>query len=116
MHQVLLLPGNVSRQGDQRKTGILPEMTEQEIIQNAREKADDVPFDHTVVSILRMLLSDHDPSEFVRQNHLTSSLAADLINDALMDILGDTAVSCDDDRLMIVEDYREDLMSILGGT
>ena len=92
------------------------EMTEQEIIQNAGEKADDVPFDHTVVSILRMLLSDHDPSEFVRQNHLTSSLAADLINDALMDILGDTAVSCDDDRLMIVEDYRKDLMSILGGT
>ena len=41
------------------------------------------------------------------------SIAADAINEALFDEFGDTVLSCDDDKLVIVEDYREDLLDLL---
>ena len=44
------------------------------------------------------------------------SIAADFLNEALYDEIGDTVVVCEDDRLMLVEDYREDLTVLLGGS
>ena len=53
--------------------------------------------------------------EIVRENHLMPSLIADAVNEAFFDEIGDTVLSCDDDRLSLVEDYREDLTRIMGG-
>ena len=44
------------------------------------------------------------------------SIAADTINEALFDMVGDTVLLCEDDRLSLVEDYIEDVLEILGGT
>jgi len=44
------------------------------------------------------------------------SIVADGINEGMFDEFGDTIVICDDDRLSLVEDYREDLEQLLGGT
>ena len=43
------------------------------------------------------------------------SIVADTINEALFDEIGDTVLSCEDDRLSLVEDYCDDLAQILGG-
>ena len=34
----------------------------------------------------------------------------------MFDEIGDTILVCEDDQLSIVEDYREDLARLLGGT
>ena len=44
------------------------------------------------------------------------SMAADFINEALFDEIGDTVVTCEDDRLTLIEDYFENLAQLPGGT
>ena len=43
------------------------------------------------------------------------SLTADMINEALFDDIGDTVLICEDDKLSLVEDYRDDLALMLEG-
>jgi len=74
----------------------------------------DVPLDAVQIRILRTLLRNGDAADIMRENHLMPSLVADCINEALFDGIGDTVLSCEDDRLSLVEDYAEDLTRILG--
>lgn len=66
--------------------------------------------------ILRSLLRGEGAEGIVRDNHLMPSVAADSINEALFDEIGDVAVLCEDDKLSLVEDYRDDVARMLGGT
>ena len=55
--------------------------------------------------ILLMLL-DGDPTDgFMKANRLMPSVVADAINEAFFDDIGDNIVECDNDRLLLVEDY-----------
>ena len=72
--------------------------------------------DELHLQILRALLAGNPVDGLIKENHLMPSIVADTINEALFDELGDTAVSCDDDCLSLVEDYIEDLTTLLGGT
>ena len=76
----------------------------------------DIPLDAVQTQILRLLLRGESPRILLRENHLLPSIAADAINDALYDTLGDIAVSCDGDELSLVEDYTKDIAQLLGGT
>ena len=49
----------------------------------------------------------------MRENFLTPALAADTINEVLFDEIGDNVLECTDDRITLVEDYREDLNRML---
>ena len=42
-------------------------------------------------------------------------VVADTLNEALFDEIGDAAVECDGDDLVLTEDYRGDIIRILGG-
>ncbi len=66
-------------------------------------------------SILAALLREEDPAEIIKACGLMPSIAADLINEALYEIIGDIAVTCENDRLALVEDYIEDIAGIIGG-
>ena len=44
------------------------------------------------------------------------SMTADAINEALFDEIGDTVLLCEEDQLLLVDDYIEELEQILGGT
>ena len=44
------------------------------------------------------------------------TVAVDAINEALYDEIGDSALECDGDEITLAEDYREDILRILGGT
>jgi hypothetical protein len=49
----------------------------------------------------------------LRNHHLKPSMVADVVNEAFLDRVGDTVVTCEEDRLVLMEDYREDLRAIL---
>lgn len=76
----------------------------------------DIPLDAVHFSILRALLRGESAGEIIRENHLMPSVAADTINEALFDEIGDVAVLCEDDKLSLMEDYRDELDQLLGGT
>ena len=64
--------------------------------------------------ILRALLRGESAEELMRENHLLPSVAADAVNEALFDEIGDSVLECDGNRITLVEDYREDLEELLG--
>ncbi len=80
------------------------------------ENAADLPLDEVQIRILRSLLKGEDVTAVLKDNRLMPSMAADSINEALFDEIGDTVVTCEDDRLILIEDYIEDLAQLLGGT
>ncbi len=76
----------------------------------------ELPLDGAQVRLLRELLSGGDGAEIIKSEHLMPSVAADLINEALFDEIGDAALIWEGDRLRVAEDYIEDLKRLLGGT
>lgn len=81
----------------------------------SEEALPDFPLDAVQLQILCALLRGESPAALVRAHHLTASLAADLINEALFDEIGDTVLACEEDELALIEDYREDIAQMLGG-
>lgn len=79
------------------------------------ELPEGLPLDALQIRILRSLLRGEAVDGMIRENHLMPSLVADAVNEALFDEIGDTVLSCDDDRFSLIEDYREDLTRMLGG-
>ena len=75
-----------------------------------------LPLNPVQIQILRALLEERDVTEIIRAHHLMPSMTADAINEALFDEFGDTVLLCEGDRLLLVDDYIEDLKQILGGT
>ena len=77
-----------------------------------------VPFDGLLdgmqMQLLRMLLRGEPVQELIAAQHGMPSVIADAINEALFDFIGDTVVECDGKTITLVEDYRDDLIGILG--
>ena len=80
------------------------------------EEQRELPLDALQIRVLRALLAGRDPEPMVRDAHRMPSLLADEINEALFDEFGDTVLLCEGDRLLLVDDYIEDLENYLGGT
>ena len=76
----------------------------------------DLPLDPIHVQILHALLEERDAAEIIMAHHLMPSMTADAINEALFDEIGDTVLLCEEDQLLLVDDYIEELEQILGGT
>jgi len=74
------------------------------------------PLDRVQVQLLRTLLEGGDAAGILRDNHLMPSVAADRINEVLFEEIGDTVLLCEGDRLLLVDDYIEELEEMLGGT
>ena len=98
-------------------------LTEDEIeeIAEATPPADEsetsgLPLEPVQVQILRALLEARDAAEILKAHHLMPSMTADAINEALFDEIGDTVLLCEEDQLLLVDDYIEELEQILGGT
>ena len=75
----------------------------------------DLPLDPLQIRILHALLRGDSVNEMLKENHLFPNLVADAVNEAMFDLIGDTVLSCEDDTLAVMEDYREDLENLLGG-
>ena len=72
--------------------------------------------DETQTQILAALLRRERVDGLLTAKRLMPSVVADAINEALMDEIGDAVLDCDGDGLVLVEDYRDELKQILGGT
>ncbi len=81
----------------------------------AQSTLPELPLDDIQMEILRALLAGKPVSGLIREHHLMPALTADMINEAMYDEIGDSIVDCDQDQLSLVEDYREDLIRLLGG-
>ena len=73
-----------------------------------------VPLDGMQMQLLRMLLRGELVQELIAAQHGMPSVIADAINEALFDLIGDTVVECDGETITLVEDYRDDIIGILG--
>lgn len=83
--------------------------------ESAPDEAENGLLDEIQMEILRALLDGQPAEPILKRVHLLPSLAADAINEALMDEIGDTAVQCENDTLSLVEDYREEIAALTGG-
>lgn len=68
------------------------------------------------LQILLLLMRGESAAELIKSARLMPAVVADTINEAFYDEIGDSVVECDGGMLTLVEDYREDLAHILGGT
>ena len=74
----------------------------------------DIPLDAMQIQILQTLLRGEPIRDIIKKNRLMPSMVADAVNEAMFDKIGDTVLSCEDDMLSIVGDYRDDLAQLLG--
>lgn len=63
--------------------------------------------------ILEKLLRGEHPEKEIRAAHQLPSIVTDAINEALYDEIGDSVLICEDDKVTLVEDYRQDVEEIL---
>lgn len=82
----------------------------------AEDEASDLPLDHVQIQILQALLEGLDAKAIMKTEHRMPSMTADTINEALFDEIGDTVLLCEDDHLLLVDDYIKELRELLGGT
>ena len=75
---------------------------------------EEVP-DSAPMRMLDALLAGGDAEAIAREEGLMLSVAADAINEAMMEYIGDSVVDWDGTSLTLVEDYREDLLQIMKG-
>lgn len=74
-----------------------------------------VPLTAEQVHILTMLLHGESVKNVLKARNEMVEIFADSLNEALFDKIGDIAVECENDDFRLVEDYREDIIRILGG-
>ena len=65
------------------------------------------------IEILKDLLAGKDVDKKLRDNHLMAEIIADQINESFYEQIGDMVVECENDRLKIVEDHRDDIEKLL---
>ena len=69
--------------------------------------------DPVYIRILQSLLDGIYPERLIKDNHIMPSVAADEINEAFFDDFGDNIMECDGDRLLLIDDYTEDVRELL---
>ena len=66
------------------------------------------------LSIVEALILGENADEIIKENRMMASVAADGINEAFFGEIGDNILECEDGRLSLVEDYKEDVRNLLG--
>ncbi len=74
-----------------------------------------VALDETHLQILIALLDGEVADDLLRKHKLMPSVVTDTINEAFFDEIGDSILDCDGEQITLVEDYIEDVKTILNG-
>ena len=75
------------------------------------------PLDETQAAYLRCLLEDAPPEEradTVAESRVSEDMLVDAINEAFLDLVGDTVIEFGPEGPELIEDYREDVREMLG--
>ena len=73
-----------------------------------------IALDETYTKILWALLEGKDVMALLRDRHLMPSVFVDAVNEAVYDEIGDSALEYDGSKILIIEDYREELEEMAG--
>ena len=65
--------------------------------------------------ILWMLVQGQSIDEQIQKEHLLPTVVTDTINEVLFDEIGDNILECDGTVIQVVEDYRDEILELLGG-
>lgn len=68
-----------------------------------------------VKKILKLLINGDSAQKYILEKHVMPSVICDRINEALFDEIGDNAVEYDGTDIHLVEDYRDEIIHLLGG-
>lgn len=74
-----------------------------------------LPLDNDQVQILKMILKGESVKQNLKSLNKMAEVVADSLNEILFDEIGDNAVECTGDDIVLIEDYREDIERIIGG-
>ena len=66
------------------------------------------------LKILKYIIAVKDYKQLIKSNNLFTSIITDSINDAFFEDIGDNILECEGDEIYLVEDYREDVLNIIG--
>lgn len=109
----------IRTEAEDTRNSLIVEEDNEDFIDEQKEEISDlqnsVLLDNLHLKILNALVSGKDASDILESSHIMPSLAADHINEALYDEIGDTVVLCENNKLAIVEDYIEDIEHLIGG-
>ncbi len=72
--------------------------------------------DEAHLTILQILLRGETAEGQIRSAHLMPALVVNTINEAFYDEIGDNILEYDGNEISLIEDYREDVAAILGGS
>ncbi len=80
----------------------------------ADETSPRIALDDFHAAVVCALLRGESPAPLIAAHHAMPEIIADALNEAFFDEIGDTAFSCDDGSLAIIEDYRDDVARLIG--
>ena len=83
--------------------------------ETSQQTAPGLPLEPIHIRILQALLRGDSVEMLLKKNHLIPSVVTDAINEIFFDEIGDSVLECDDSKISIVEDYKEDIIQLLGG-
>lgn len=69
----------------------------------------------TQTAVLKALLSGGSANDILKKVRIMPTIAADEINDAIFDLIGDNVIETSDDGLILIEDYRKEVADIIKG-
>ena len=75
-----------------------------------------VPLDGIQLKMLRALLAGESADGIIREHRLLPSVAADGINEAFFEAIGDSIVEESNGSLTLMDDYADDVSRLLGGS
>ena len=93
-----------------------PDETEEPDAAVSAQALPEIPLNEVQIRIIRALLRGEDAVKVITDAHMMPSIAADFINEALFDDIGDNVLLFEDGKLSLVEDYITDLEQMLGGS
>jgi len=76
---------------------------------NLSEISDDIN-----LKILKFIIAGKDYKSLIKSNNLFTSIITDNINETFFEDIGDNILECECDNIYLVEDYREDILDIIG--
>ena len=66
------------------------------------------------LKILKFIIAGKDYKRLIKSNNLFTSIITDNINETFFEDIGDNILECEGNEIYLVEDYREDIMDIIG--
>ena len=98
---------------DRAEATIEPASVEVLVAEPVANNTGTIPLDPIHRQVLLALLDGGTADELIRTHRLIPSVVTDALNEAFYDEIGDSILDCDGERICLVEDYVEEVRSMI---